>query len=276
MLGIVMILVSGLAVALVAVRGWPERFPASVQALVSQDVTNSARNKRLFMEAHCEPQGQVFCGARRMTGQNIMLLADSLGLDIYIALRSAYPDVNVYVSYAMGCAPVFDPNIGKSKHFTDCPRFNRQRLKAAMDAPPGDIVFLAMDFNAWRGDYVLDTAKQLVASGKRVFVLGESRFLRGKTPQGIAVDRNRFALDSSYITRFLVPRPFALDAVYESKFEVLGATYISTRDFFYQGEYRLYTHQGDALLSYDGKHLSEAGAQEFGRYLVQRYPFGDE
>lgn len=256
-------------------RGWPDRFPDKVQALVQQDMKVSIRNNRLLVEAHCVPKDDVFCGERKAGAENIMLLADSRGLDIYMALMSAYPDANIYLSYAMGCAPVLDPNMGTSVHFKDCPDLNRQRLAAAQEAPVGDIVVLAMDFNAWRGVSVVDTAKWLVASGKRVYVLGQSRFLRGKKPRDIAIDQIRFSADSNFVDRYLDNKPFYLDEVYSERFSAVGATYISTRNFFYQEGYRLFTANGEDLLSYDGVHLSEPGAREFGIYLSKNYPFFD-
>lgn len=267
-------LVCGTAIAIIVTRGLPDRFPEAIDHMVIKDIAASAREKRLFLEANCQPKNELFCGKREDDAQNIMLLADSLGLDIYRSLRSGFPDINVYVSYAMGCAPVFDPNIGRSIHFADCPDFNRKRLQEAVEAPRGDVILLAMDFNNWRADFVLDTAIQLIKAGKRVYVLGETRFLRGKSPQQIAIDQSRFSLGENYIDRFLAPRPFGLEEKYGKIFESIGATYISTKDFFKHGQkYRLYTQGHDALLSYDGIHLSEEGATEFGHYLSQRYEF---
>lgn len=270
--GLAIVLSSLIATAAIVGQGWPGRFPDSVQALTVGDMKVSAREKRMFVEARCMPQGEVFCGERREGRDNIMLLADSRGLDIYMALLSAYPGTNVYLSYAMGCAPVFDPNIGTSTHFKGCPGLNKRRLAAALEAPVGDVVFLAMDFNEWRGAFVLDTARRLVGSGKRVYVIGQSSFLQGKAPQDIAIDQIRFSAGPDYVERFVDTKPFRLDEVYGGQFSAVGATYISSRDFFYQGAYRLFTREGDELLSYDGVHLSEAGAQEFGLYLAQRYP----
>jgi peptidoglycan/LPS O-acetylase OafA/YrhL len=273
--GLAVALVSALAVAAIVGEGWPGRFVDNEQSLVLQDMEVSAREKRQFMAAHCTPQGEVFCGERRPGAENIMLLGDSRGLDIYIALLSAYPDANIYVSYGTGCPPVYDPNIGTSTHFKGCPALNKRRLGAAEKAPAGDVVFLAMDFNDWRGGFIVDTARRLVQSGKRVYVLGVSRFLDGKTPQDIAIDQSRLSLGPGYIERFVSPDPFSLDEEYSEKMNAVGATYISTRDFFYQDGYRLFTHGGTDLLSYDGIHLSEAGAREFGEYLARRYPLGE-
>ncbi|MDH5172959.1 MAG: acyltransferase [Gammaproteobacteria bacterium] len=274
--GVTTALVSVAAALAIVGQGWSWRFPDSVQDFVLQDMQVSARERRSYMEAHCVPLGKVFCGERRAQGDNIMLLADSRGLDIYIALQAAYPGANIYASYAMGCAPVYEPRIGRSTHFGGCPGLNNQRLAAAEAAPAGDIVFLAMDFNSWRGKFVVDTARRLVQSGKRVYVLGQSRFLEGKTPQEIAIDQIRFSLDPGYVERFLVSAPFSLDEVYGDQINATGATYISTRDFFYHDAYRLFTRTGDDLLSYDGIHLSEAGAREFGQYLAAHYPLGDQ
>ena len=272
-IGLATVLIAVLASAAINGKGWPERFPERVQALVQQDMKVSARGKRLLVEAHCVPQGEVFCGERKAGAKNIMVLADSRGLDIYIALLAAYPDANIYLSYAMGCAPVLDPTMEASTHFKGCTGLNRQRLAAAEAAPAGDVVFLVMNFNAWRGDFVVDTARRLVNSGKRVYVLGQSTFLRGKKPQDIAIDQIRFSTNSDFVERYLDSKPFHLDEVYSSQFSAVGATYISNRNFFYREGYRLFTANGEDLLSYDGIHLSDPGAREFGLYLSQNYPF---
>ncbi len=273
--GLAVALVSALAVAAIVGGGWPERLPEKLQPLVLKDMAVAAREKARFVAAHCTPQGEVFCGERRAGQENIMLLGDSRGLDIYIALLSAYPDANIYASYGVGCPPVYDPNIGTSPHFKGCSALNKQRLGAAEKAPAGDVVFLALDFDEWRGKFVVETARRLVQSGKRVYVLGASRFLEGKTPLDIAIDQSRFSVGPGYIERFVRPEPFSVDETYGGKINAVGAIYIGTRDFFYQDGYRLFTHGGSDLLSYDGIHLSEAGAREFGDYLARRYPLGD-
>ncbi|MEP1471044.1 MAG: acyltransferase family protein [Halieaceae bacterium] len=267
-------LFTSLAITLIATRGLPERFPEDLNHIVSKSIPATAREKRLFLESNCQPQNDTFCGKRDPHGKNIMLLSDSLGLDIYRSLLSGFPDISVKVAYAMGCAPVFNPNIGRSIHFADCPNFNRRRLDAALAAPSGDIVLLAMDFNSWRADYVLETAKRLVENGKRVYVLGETRFLRGKSPQQIAIDQHRFSLAPNYVDRFLAPRPFGLEEEYGEKFDAIGATYIATKGFFKPDtQYRLFTQENDELLSYDGIHFSKKGAIEFGKYLARHYHF---
>jgi len=114
--------------------------------------------------------------------------------------------------------------------------------------------------------------ERLLASGKRVVLLGESIYLRGKEPNQIAIDRHRYDLGEDYVSRFLVARPFAVDEIEAPKFRAMGATYVTQRDFYYDEGYRLFTADGDSLLSYDGVHLTAAGAREFGRFLRDNYP----
>jgi peptidoglycan/LPS O-acetylase OafA/YrhL len=266
------LLVAVVAGASIAGKGWPQRLPEHVRQIAQLDQRQTTLEQARLMEEQCKPAGKVFCGARREGALNIMLLGDSRARDIYLALREGYPDANIYASYALGCVPVFDQNVGSS-HYANCPRLNRQRLQAALDAPPGEIVLLAINLTNWNGRFALETARRLVESGKQVYVLGEFMFLQGKTPQNIAIDQARLAADGDYLERFLVPAPFALDEKFAGPFEEAGATYVSNRDFFLRdGKYRVYTADDRQLLSVDGKHLTTAGAREFGEYLARHYP----
>ena len=67
------------------------------------------------------------------------------------------------------------------------------------------------------------TARQLVESGKRVYVLGQTQFLQGKAPRDIAIDQQRWSGDATYIDRYLVQKPFDLDRRFAAKFAQAGA-----------------------------------------------------
>lgn len=269
-IGLATILICVFAITAIVSHGWPGRIPASVRPIADIVVRGHAQKKVAYVKAHCKPQGEVFCGEREEGARNIMLLADSRGLDIYIAIKNGYPDANVTMSYGLGCAPLL--GVQKSIFQKNCSQMNHERFEVAKDAPSGDVVFLAMNLNKSRAKKVVAAAKELVDSGKQVYVLGESQFIHGKTPRDIAVDQVRFFADDDYIDRFLVEQPFGLDEIYGPQIEAVGATYISTRTFFYEGGYRIYTREGTDLLSYDGLHLSKAGAREFGEFLAVNYP----
>ncbi len=266
-----MVLLSLVALAGIGSRGWPGRMPPAVQSLAGADLRIPPELKER-LASHCSIRQGAFCGSHREDGVNIMLLADSRAYDMFVALRTAYPDHNIYTSYALGCAPLIDPRMSASRFYGGCAELNRMRMQAALDAPEGEVVFLAMDLSAWRSASAVATARQLVQSGKRAYVMGQSQFLQGKVPRDIAIDQQRWSEDETYIERYLVRKPFDLDRRFAAEFEKAGAIYISNRDFFYQGHYRLFTRDGDDLLSYDGKHLTPAGAEEFGHYLAQKYP----
>ncbi|MFT5484822.1 MAG: peptidoglycan/LPS O-acetylase OafA/YrhL [Halieaceae bacterium] len=261
-----------LAVAVIQGDGWISRLPESARRFATVNDLVEVRNIRAYVANHCSPRGEPFCGERLSDRPNVMLLADSRGPEIYLALHTAFPQLNILASYADGCAPVFNPAIGRSVFFSECPELNRRRLEAALRAPVGDVVFLAMNFDSWRASFVVETAKQLAQSGKRVFVLGESRFLRGKSPTEIVIDMERYSAGDDYIERFLVASPFALDATAGAEINAAGAFYVSNKSFFQQSNYRLFTRDGSDLLSYDGVHLTAAGAREFGTYLAENYP----
>lgn len=205
----VVLLTSAFTVTIIRADGWPGRLPQHLQELSRLDQPHFTREQQLIMEKHCQPAGKVFCGEPVEGGLNIMLLGDSRALDLCVALSRAYPQANIYVSCALGCTPVFDANIGKSLHYARCPQLNSERLAAALGAPRGANLFLAMDFNDWRGTFVLDAARRLAESGKRVYVLGQ---------------------------------------------------------------YRIHARDGKQLLTFDGIHLTTAGAQEFGDHLAREYP----
>ncbi len=273
---------AGLAAAMLAIslfiwqgvetKGWPGRIPEEVRGIATNNL-RIPRGMRNDVDNFCarEKHG-VFCGRRDPDKNNIILLADSRVFDILPALHTAYPDYNVYTSHGLGCAPLLDRGMSKSQFLESCPQLNERRMTAALQAPASDIVFLAMDFLPWRGPAIVETVAALVDSGKRVYVLGQTQFLDGKAPREIATDQVRWRLDADYIERFVARQPFAMDERYGSEIERLGGVYISNRGFFNDGHYRLFTRDRRNLLSYDGKHLTRAGAAEFGSYLAAHYP----
>ena len=101
--------ISIICALLITTKGWPSRMPDGTQALMDITFRKDTKLRIKFLKEHCTPQGQVFCGGRQPGESNILLLADSRGPDIYIALKAAYPDANIQTSYALGCAPVFSP-----------------------------------------------------------------------------------------------------------------------------------------------------------------------
>ena len=181
---------------LIVSDGWPARLPPSTQALLEIDFTEDMQRRKAFYEADCTPKDEIFCGEQKAGETNIMLLSDSRGLDIYISLKTAYPDANIRSSYAMGCAPVFSPGIGISRWFPNCAEFNRARLQAALDAPDDTIIILAQDLNAWRRSAVLQTVERLRDANRTVYLLGEFQILRFNSPVEFAIDELRFPAGS--------------------------------------------------------------------------------
>lgn len=252
-------------------QGWPSRMPEGTQALLDMQPRKSDGNPlRNFLEDKCIPKGEIFCGERQPGEANIILLGDSRVLDIYTALKIAYPNTGIQASYAMGCAPVFSPVI--SPFFPDCTGFNEARLQAALEAPAEDIVFLAQDLSVGRKKAVLETVKRLRSAGKSVYLLGQFRITMESSPIEIAIEALRFPERASHLERFIVEDPFVLDGEYAAQIEALGAVYISNRPLFYDGEYHFTDRETGELLTFDGKHLNEVGARKFGIYLREKYP----
>jgi hypothetical protein len=146
---------------LIVNKGWPSRMPEGAQELMKIKPRQDMLLRKKFLQENCIPKGDVFCGKRKPGETNILLLGDSRVLDIYLALKTAYPEANIRASYAMGCAPVFSPDIGQSMFFPDCPQFNQARLQEALDAPDEDMVFLAQSLSGWREEAVLETVERL-------------------------------------------------------------------------------------------------------------------
>lgn len=256
---------------LVAANGWPSRLSPEVRAMAELDPQVDRSVRRRYLEETCRPIGDVFCGERTPGKRSILLLADSRGTDIYIALQKAYPEANVMVSYALGCPPTFTPVMGHQTFFDRCPEFNQARLTAALDAPAEDVIFLAADLSPRSEKAMLETVRRLRAAGKTVFLLGEFRLTRNKSPIDIAIDALRFR-DENYIERHIVEEPFRLDGEYAEKVKALGAVYVSNKPFFYDGQYHLHDRQTGDLLTEDGIHLNSFGANQFGQYLRDNYP----
>ncbi len=201
-----------------------------------------------------------------------MLLGDSRALDLYVALRHAYPQASVRASYAMGCAPVFSSSASISHFFADCASFNKQRLQKALESPDDDIIFLAQAFNQWRNEAILETVATLREAGKQVWVLGDFRMIKQFSPIEITIDQIRFRSRFGQVEDFLVDTPFALDETLGEEMEALGARYISNKPFFFDGQYRFSDATSGELYTNDGKHLTNYGAARFGDYLRIHHP----
>jgi peptidoglycan/LPS O-acetylase OafA/YrhL len=261
-----------LCALIMAHKGWPARMPEAALPLLKIEPEKDMRERKEFYREQCLPQGEIFCGERQPGKKNILLLGDSRVLDIYIALRTAYPDANVQASYAMGCAAVFSPNLSFSIFFPECPQFNQSRLKTALEAPSEDVIFLAQDSQEWRSPGVLETVKRLREAGKTVYVLGQFTITEDRNPIEIAIDSLRFHQQSPQLDRFLVENPFHFDGSFADEINAMGAVYISNKDFFYDGQYHLTDRVSGELLTYDGFHLNMFGARCFGQYLQEKYP----
>jgi len=245
--------------------------PDGAQALLELSPHDMQMHKQ-FMQTNCIPKGDVFCGARQPDKTNILLVGDSRVLDMYIALKTAYPQANIQASYAIGCPAVFSPEIGQSLFFPACPQFNQDRLQAVLEAPATDIVFLTQMLDDWRAEAVLETVKRLRDAGKTVYVLGDFDFIDNRNPIEVSIDMLRFDPEGADIKRYLSEAPFKLDGKFAQQLSELGAVYISNRDFFYDGQYHFTDRVSGKLLTFDGKHLNDLGARQFGKYLRERYP----
>lgn len=253
-------------------KGWPSRMPAQAQALLKLEPRSDMLARKAFLEENCTPRGEVFCGTRQAGQRNILLLGDSRVLDMYIALKLAYPQAHIQASHAMGCPAVFSPDIVQSPFFPTCPEFNQVRMQAALDAPDEDIVFLAQNLDEWRTAVVLETVERLRQAGKSVYVLGDFRFLENKSPIEIAIDQLRFDAQGNGLEKYLREDPFVLDGEYADQVRELGAVYVSNRDFFYDGKYHFTDRATGRLLTDDAKHLTAFGASKFADYLREHYP----
>ncbi len=257
--------------ALITNQGWPSRMPDGTKALLDINPREDMLMRKEFLQEKCQPKGDVFCGERQPGAVNILLLGDSRVLDMYMALKTAFPDANIQTSYAMGCAPVFSPD-EISPFYPDCPKFNKARLQAALDAPAQDIVFLAQDLAERRKGAVLESVKRLRDAGKTVYLLGEFRIITQSSPIDIEIEALRFPERARHLDRYISENPFASDGEYAAKIKALGAIYVSNRDFFYDGEYHFIDRETGKFLTFDGKHLNEYGARKFGLYLRENYP----
>jgi peptidoglycan/LPS O-acetylase OafA/YrhL len=253
-------------------RGWPSRMPEEARELLQLKPAKDMRARRQFLEEHCEPAGEIFCGERRTDRTNILLLGDSRAIDIYIALSTAYPGTNIMVSYAMGCAPVFSPEVSRlSPFFPTCPQFNLARLQAALDAPDEDIIFLAVAITPWREEAIRETVERLATAGKTVYLLGQFSLVEDRSPVEISIDLLRFGSGGG-MEKYIVRNPYEYDGDFADYINALGAVYISHKPLFFDGEYRFTDRETGRLLTYDGKHLNMFGARQFGVHLREHYP----
>lgn len=264
---LLILVVSG---TLVAANGWPSRISPAVRELAELDPQEGRTARKQYVKDTCTPAGDLFCGKRIPGKRTILLLADSRGPDIFIALREAYPQANIMVSYAPGCPPTFSTVLGSVRFLEECPEFNEARLKEALDAPKEDVIFLAADISTRSEKPLLDTVRRLRAAGKTVYLLGEFRLTRN-SPIDIAIGTLRFG-DENYLERFIVDEPFKRDGDYAEKIKAMGAVYVSNKPFFFDGRYHLHDRQTGNLFTDDGIHLNDLGAKKFGQYLRDNYP----
>ena len=257
----------GLSSLIIAGRGLPERYPEAGQRLMSINSREVWKDMRHQVELDCLAVDKTFCRSGETTGKTIWLLADSRGLEAYMALRKAYPEATINLSWRLGCAPVLD-RVGSFSPFPgNCYKFNRSRLERVLDAPEGEVVFLAQSFLEYRRDSIFKTARKLVRSGKRVYLLGDMRITDGRSPLDVEIEATRRSDADSLQERYLVDQPFSLDAEYSQRAAKAGAAYISLEALFAKGESYRFVDQQQRFLSYDGKHLTEHGARTLGDYL---------
>jgi peptidoglycan/LPS O-acetylase OafA/YrhL len=264
--------VTGLSALLQYSGGLPGRIPPEARSLLALRPAEDMGRQIRFLERNCLPYSQELCGERDPQRQNILLLGDSRALDLYVALRHAYPQASVRASYAMGCAPVFSSSASISHFFADCASFNKQRLQKALESPDDDIIFLAQAFNQWRNEAIVETVATLREAGKQVWVLGDFRMIKQFSPIEITIDQIRFKSRFGQVEDFLVDTPFALDETLGGEIEALGARYISNKPFFFDGQYRFSDATSGELYTNDGKHLTNYGAARFGDYLRIHHP----
>ena len=254
-------------------QGWTWRVPSSVRYLATRKIEDSWNDVGDFLWKNCGVAGEVFCGEHKPTGNNLILLADSKGKDVYVALKSAFPSMNIYVSFKAGCPPVFDRQVSEVPQFPGCSEFNEKRMSIALSAPKEDAVFLAMSMSEWRAPAVLETARRFAETGRRVYIMGETCFLEGDDPLTIAVKHEGRTGIERAITPNLLKGAFELDQRLKPLVEEIGAKYIENRNFFApNGAYRIYTSDGTDLLMYDKYHLTLPGATEYAKYITDNYP----
>ncbi len=268
----VALLVVAVSTTLIISKGWPTRMPESAQALLEIKPQKDWRLRQKILQERCKPKGDIFCGVRQPDKTNILLLGDSRSLDIYIALQTAYPDANIQVSFAMGCAPVFSEPASFSLFYSNCYEFNQTRLRAALEAPAEDIIILAQDLLSWRLDGILKTVERLREAGKIVYLLGDFTMTTQISPIEIEIEALRFPGRGDTVERYMSKTPFLLDGEFANQITAWGATYISYKPFFFDGEYHFTDRESGKLLTYDGIHLNVFGATQFGEYLRQHYP----
>jgi peptidoglycan/LPS O-acetylase OafA/YrhL len=253
-------------------KGWPSRMPQEAQALLEITPRQDMRKRKALYKEQCTPKGALFCGQRQAGSPNILLIGDSRVLDIYISLKTAYPEVAIQSSYAMGCAPVFSPAHSINIFYPDCAQFNLSRLQVALEAPPEDIIFLAHNVTEWISEAALETVKRLRETGKQVYILGQFDLLEDRSALEVAIDAHRFKSSTNNLPQFMVANPYSMDAEFADKIRATGAVYISNKAFFFDGEYHLTDRETGKLLTFDGRHLNYYGAHKFGEYLQERYP----
>ena len=141
-----------------------------------------------------------------------------------------------------------------------------------LEAPEGDIVFMAQSFLDYRRDAIFRTTGRLARSGKQVYLLGDIRILDGKTPLEATIEASRHANPDAVLDRYLVAEPFGVDVAYARRAQKSGATYLSLQDLFSAGGSYRFADEQQRFLSYDGNHLTLHGSEMLAAHLVRALP----
>jgi hypothetical protein len=209
---------------------------------------------------------QELCSAIDSEKRNVLIIGDSFAADVWLAMTSAYPEVNFAQATAGRCS-LYDDTAAEEtlkRTYEACTKLNEYRLGTMLNKD-WDSVIVAANWTEWRVEDFEQIFPLLSASGKKIVVFGQ-RAIFNRDAERVMFDISRQETPSNS-SDFL--RPDNWDTRLRSR---IGdeAIFVDILDLQCFPDCHLQDNQLRPLYT-DHAHLSVYGAQFFGSKIREQY-----
>ena len=254
-----------------ASRGFPERYSArDLQIAAVMDLDNVAmfRTGQCFLLNHGPRSFAADCLSLDANRPNYLILGDSHAAELWIGLRTAFPDIHFLQATAVDCFPVVEHAIGEA---SKCTGEMDGVLKGFLESHKVDMVLLAA---RWKPDYLSRigaTLDWLRSRSIPVTLVGPTPVYNSPLPR-LVVTANR-TKDPGLISRSWNHSLEELDQQLEALASLHFAAYISPLKILCKG-YECSTQDAEGLpLLSDEEHFTSDGSIAFAmRLRAQGFP----
>lgn len=217
------------------------------------------------MNCHAE---EDLCGTIDPSKQNVLIVGDSLSVDMLNTLVPAFPELNFVLLRMSGCAP-WEQVRKDGKVCTDTNVVREQKIA---DLPGIKYLVIGAAIRDERMEGMKTYIEDKVAKGYKVSVTGmATQYTRP------AVDVYRRLASAAdplpSLAEFQVPNSYDLDPQARQITENAGATFIDRKAFFCPTKpCNDYTHDKTQLVIADAIHQTWQASQELAGYVRENYP----